>query len=172
MGQLSIGWFYFTDSIFLCMCVIIQKSEQEGVKVGRSGRRERLRVVHGCKISKGRRQCRFLLGPDYYKQCCSEHWGICIFSNYGFLQKWPKCPLTEEWVRMWYVYTMEYSVPFNRSVVPDSLWTHGLQHARLPCPSPTPRVYSDSCPSSQWCHPAISSSVIPSSSCPQSLPAS
>ena len=54
----------------------------------------------------------------------------------------------------------------------DSLWPHALQHARPPCPSPTPRVYSNSCPSSQWCHPAISSSVVPFSSCPQSLLAS
>ena len=53
----------------------------------------------------------------------------------------------------------------------DSLWPHGLQHARLPCPSPTPAVCSNSCPSSQWCHPTISSSVIPFS-CLQSLPAS
>ena len=50
--------------------------------------------------------------------------------------------------------------------------TPWLQHTRLPCPSPTPGVHSNSCPSSQWCHPAISSSVVPSSSCPQSLPAS
>ena len=50
--------------------------------------------------------------------------------------------------------------------------THESQHTRPPCPSPTPGVHSDSCPSSQWCHPAISSSVIPFSSCPQSLPAS
>ena len=54
----------------------------------------------------------------------------------------------------------------------NSLWPHESQHARPPCPSPTPRVHSDSCPSSQWCHPAISSSVVPFSSCPQSLPAS
>ena len=54
----------------------------------------------------------------------------------------------------------------------DSLQPHELQHARPPCPSPTPRVHSDSCPSSQWCHPAISSSVVPFSSYPQSLPAS
>ena len=53
----------------------------------------------------------------------------------------------------------------------DSLWPHESQHARPPCPSPTPGVYSKSCPSSWWCHPAISS-VIPFSSCPQSLPAS
>ena len=52
------------------------------------------------------------------------------------------------------------------------LGTHGLQHARLPCPSRTPRVHSDSCPSSQWCHPAISSLVVPFSYCPQSFPAS
>ena len=64
------------------------------------------------------------------------------------------------------------SVQFSRSVVSDSLWPHELQHARPPCPSPTPGVHSDSHPSSPWCHPAISSSVVPFSSCPQSLPAS
>ena len=64
------------------------------------------------------------------------------------------------------------SVHFSRSVVSDSLQPHESQHARPPCPSPTPGVYSNSCPSSRWWHPAISSSVIPFSSCPQSLPAS
>ena len=64
------------------------------------------------------------------------------------------------------------SVQFSRSVVSDSLWPHESQHARPPCPSPTPGVHSNSHPLSQWCHPAISSSVIPFSSCPQSLPAS
>ena len=64
------------------------------------------------------------------------------------------------------------SVQFSRSVVSDSLRPHESQHARPPCPSPTPGVHSKSRPSSQWCHPAISSSVIPFSSCPQSLPAS
>ena len=64
------------------------------------------------------------------------------------------------------------SVQFSRSVVSDSLHLHELQHARPPCPSPIPGVHSDSCPSSWWCHPAISSSVVPFSSCPQSLPAS
>ena len=54
----------------------------------------------------------------------------------------------------------------------NRLRPHESQHARPPCPSPTPRVHWDSCPSSQWCHPAISSSVVPFSSCPQSLPAS
>ena len=64
------------------------------------------------------------------------------------------------------------SVQFSRSVVSDSLQPHESQHTRPPCPSPTPRVHSNSCPSSQWCHPAISSSVVPFSSCPQSLPVS
>ena len=64
------------------------------------------------------------------------------------------------------------SVQFSRSVMSNSLWPHGLQHARPPCSSPVPRVYSNSCPLSQWCHPTISSSVIPFSSCLQSFPAS
>ena len=64
------------------------------------------------------------------------------------------------------------SVQFSRSVMSDSLQPHEQQQARPPYPSQTPVVYSNSCPSSQWCHPAISSSVIPFSSCPQSLPAS
>ena len=64
------------------------------------------------------------------------------------------------------------SVQFSCSVVSDSLWPHELQHTRPPCPSPTPGVYPNSCWSSRWCHPAISSSVVPFSSCPQALPAS
>ena len=67
---------------------------------------------------------------------------------------------------------MEPSVQFSHSVVTDSLWPHGLQHARLPCPSPTPRVHPNICPLSWWCHPTISSSVIPFSTCLQSFPAS
>ena len=63
------------------------------------------------------------------------------------------------------------SVQFSCSVVSDSLQPHGLQHIRLPCPSPTTRACSNSCPSSQWCHPTISSSVIPFSSWLQSFPA-
>ena len=64
------------------------------------------------------------------------------------------------------------SVQFSRLVMPDSLLTHGLQYTRPPCPLPTPSASSNSCPSSQWCHPTISSSVIPFSSCLQSCPAS
>ena len=65
-----------------------------------------------------------------------------------------------------------WSVQLSRSVVSNSLWPHESQHARPPCLSPTPRVHSNSCPWSRWCHPTISSSVLPFSSCPQSLPAS
>ena len=64
------------------------------------------------------------------------------------------------------------SVQFSHPVVSDSLQPHELQHPRPRCPSPNPRVYSNSCPLSQWCHPTISSSVVPFSSCPQSFPAS
>ena len=64
------------------------------------------------------------------------------------------------------------SVQLSRSVMSESLQPHVSQHARPPCPSPTPSVYSNSCPLSWWCHPTISSSIVPFSSCPQSLPAS
>ena len=64
------------------------------------------------------------------------------------------------------------SVQFSHSVVSDSLQPHGLQHTRPPCPSPTPRVYSNSCPLSRWCHPTTSFSVVPFSSCLQSCPES
>ena len=69
-------------------------------------------------------------------------------------------------------FTQLNSVQFSLSVVSDSLRPHGLQHARPPCPSPTPGAYSNSCPLSQWCHSTISSSFTPFSSCPQSFPAS
>ena len=64
------------------------------------------------------------------------------------------------------------SAQFSPSVMSNSLWPYGLQNARLPCPSPTTRACSNSCPLSRWCHPIISSSVVPSSSCLQSFPAS
>ena len=70
------------------------------------------------------------------------------------------------------IWVFPSSVQISRSAVSDSLRPHELQHAGPPCPSPTPGVHPNSCPSSRWCHPAISSSVIPFSSCPQSFPAS
>ena len=81
----------------------------------------------------------------------------------------------------WQVYWSEWvaissfqfsSVQFSRSVVSDSLRPHEPQHVRPPCPSPTPRVHPNLCPLSRWCHPTVSSSVFPFSSCPQSFPAS
>ena len=70
------------------------------------------------------------------------------------------------------LYSSFRSVQFSHSVMSDSLLPHESQQARPPCPSPTPGVYPNSCPSSRWCHPAISSSVVPFSSCPQSFPPS
>ena len=71
-----------------------------------------------------------------------------------------------------YKYKEIFMYQFSCSVMSDSLWPHGLQHARLPCLSPTPRACSNSCPLSLWCHPTISSSVVPLSSCLQAFPAS
>ena len=79
-----------------------------------------------------------------------------------------------EWVAISFSLTSPGQIKYSSitQVISDSLWPHGLQHARPPCPSPTPGVYSNSHPLSQWCHPVISSSVIPFSSCLQSFPAS
>ena len=94
-------------------------------------------------------------------------------SSKGFL------PTVVDTIVIWIKFTLscpfkftDSSAQFSHSVVSNSLWPHGLQHARPPCPSPTPAVYSNSCPLSQWCHPAISSSVVPFPSCLQSFPAS
>ena len=77
----------------------------------------------------------------------------------------------ENWLQFWWVGPCSV-VQFGCSVKSNSLWPHELQHARPPCPSPTPRVHPNPHPSSWWCHPTISSSVILISSCPQSLPSS
>ena len=83
-----------------------------------------------------------------------------------------------EWLHLWlmvinlFILATFSLVQVNSSVIPNSLWPHGLQHTRLPCPPPTPGAFSNSCPSSRWCHPTISSSVAPFSSCLQSFPAS
>ena len=77
-----------------------------------------------------------------------------------------RCPILSKEISLY------SSVQFSCSVVSNSLRPHGLQHSKLPCPSLSPRVYSNSCPLSQWCHPTISSSVIPFSSYLQSFPAS
>ena len=82
-------------------------------------------------------------------------------------------PSMDEWIKkMWYKYTIEYSVEFSSSVVSDILQPHGLQQARPHCPSQSPRACSNLWPLNPWCHPIISSSVVPFSSCLQSFPAS
>ena len=91
-----------------------------------------------------------------------------LFIIFGFFNFFQQCLV----VFSVEVFTSFSSVQFSHSVVSDSLWPHELQHSRPPCPPPTPRVHPNSCPSSWWCHPAISSFVVPFSSCPQSFPAS
>ena len=102
---------------------------------------------------------RLLTCPDYSILFCIEHWSACMFLNYCFLQinvqKW------DFWIML-----------FSCSVMSNSLWPYAMQHAKLPCSSPSPGACSNSCPPSQWCHPTISSSVIPISFCLQSFPAS
>ena len=95
---------------------------------------------------------------------------VYISSHSSYLTMWQL--QYSMWFQLKILTFVEHSVQFSCSVVSDSLRPHESQHSRPPCPSPTPRVHSDSRPSSQWCHPAISSSVVPFSSCPQSLPAS
>ena len=111
-------------------------------------------------------------------QMLSSEWGhppsdfmyVCMYiCMYVFPHQILNC--CDSWVAI-AVITFFSSVQFGRSVVSDSLRPHESQHTRPPCPSPTPGVYSTSCPLSRWCHPAISSSVVPFSSCPQCFPAS
>ena len=90
---------------------------------------------------------------------------------YTYLDTLPSTPSQLEGEGFNFFYFL-YTAQFSRSVVSDSLGSHESQHARLPCQSPSTWVHSNSCPSSPWCHPAISSSVIPFSFCSQSLPAS
>ena len=96
-----------------------------------------------------------------------------IFQIYHFWHIFPEVsfPFPNLFLFLSFLVTFS-SVQFSHSVVSDSLWLHELQHTRPPCPSPIPRVYPNSCPLSQWCHPTISSSVVPFSSCLQSFPAS
>ena len=108
----------------------------------------------------------FSIGRNTW-QCAAENKikSRC-FTNVGNMSR-----ARYQWLNV-HISNEEVSVQFSRSVVSDSLQTHEPQHARPPCPSPAPRVYPNPCPLSQWCHPTISSSVVPFSSCPQSFPAS
>ena len=93
--------------------------------------------------------------------CLSPYWVLFSYNSY-----------TNVFTCNWITPQCRQSVQFSRSVMSDSSQLHGLQHVRLPCPSPAPEAYSDSCPLSRWCHATILSSVIPFSSCLQSFPAS
>ena len=95
---------------------------------------------------------------------------ICQSVSFPQLHSWKIFPTNRQIES--YLICFFASVQFSCSVVSDSLWSHESQHARPPCPSPSPGVHSDSCPSSPRCHPAVSSSVVPFSSCLQSFPAS
>ena len=98
---------------------------------------------------------------------------LCLFLELSFnTKRRAKGHLYMHLLNIYFMFGIPCSVQFSRSVLSDSLRLHWLQHARLPCLSPTPRACSNSCPSSWWCHPTISSSVIPFCSCLQSFPAS
>ena len=102
-----------------------------------------------------------------YLEPWSYNWEIFVISPGSVLAKWVNMGNLHNLTEL-----LSYTVQFSSSVVSDSLQTHGSQHAKPPCPSPTPGVHPDSCPLNQWFHPAISFTVVPFSSCPQSLPAS
>ena len=94
---------------------------------------------------------------------------FCCFLDSIYVKLYDICLSVSDFI---YILASVQFSSFSRSVVSDSLRPHESQHARPPCPSPTPGVHWNSCPLSRWCHPAISSSLVPFSSCPQSLPAS
>ena len=142
-----------------------------------------LSLLHGIFPTQGLNQglphCRWILYQLSHKGSPRIlEWVACPFSS--------ESPQPRNWTRVsciaggfYTIWTIRgahtntfNSVQFSSSVISNSLWPHGLQHARLPCPSPAPRAYSNSSPLSWWCHPTISSSVIPFSSCLQSFPAS
>ena len=111
----------------------------------------------------------------------NQIWGKCLLTSLCLSEFVPVCNICMKLLP--YILLTEFkscalylkfklSVQFSRSVMSDSLWPHEPQHTRPPCPSSIPRVHPNSCALSQWCHPTLSSFVIPFSSCPQSLPAS
>ena len=107
--------------------------------------------------------------PSYYLYLCVKKKNYYILK---FLKVWRQSPIKSK--KLGFITPqvgITASVQFSRSVVSNSLWPHEPQHTRPPCSSPTPGVHPNPCPLSWWCHPTISSSVVPFSSCPQSFPA-
>ena len=109
----------------------------------------------------------------FYKSVISVHLfcPVCIYIDLCVVN----CKFADSWFIFNHLTVLNpyfSSVQFSRSVMSDSLWPHKLQHANISCPSSAPGAYSRSCPLSQWCHPTLSSSVTPLSSCPQSFPES
>ena len=113
-----------------------------------------------------------LFVPDGQNNILATQYYCPDFKNYTYWSQNRKVEKPPTLDKPACVPTTVLSIQFSRSVVSDSLRPHGLQHARPPCPSPTPGACSNSCPSSRWCHPTTSSSVVPFSSCHQSFPAS
>ena len=112
-------------------------------------------------------QTRKIFSPEVSSSAAKKQWALMEWREYLSVCTGPsRAPC------MWWPLEFLCSVQFSCSVMSNSLWPHESQHTRPPCPSPTPGVHTDSRPLSQWCHPAISSSVILFSSYPQSLPAS
>ena len=113
-----------------------------------------------CRRYKEIKQIKIGLVNKYCWSCFCKHVNLFLYSNINTKYRF-KCK-----------HESSSSVQFSNSVGSNSLWPHGLQHTKFPCPLPTLRAYSNSCPLSWWCHPTISSSVFPFSSCPQYFPAS
>ena len=101
---------------------------------------------------------------SWISQECLQKW-----EDFTYQSAYPKWRL--RWLEQFWVGNIALLLLFSHSVVSNSLWPHGIQHTRPPCPSLSPRICSNSCPLNQWHHPTISSSVVPFSSCPQSFPA-
>ena len=157
LGELKEVWAYHEvhEDWFLALltCTNPFRSPEKGLTVGSRDHLLYSDCVPSKSICGNPNPQEMVLVHETFGRWLGHEWDSCLYN--GGMRNLPSC-----------------SVQFSRSVVSGSLQPHELQHARPSCPSPTPRVHPNSCPLSRWCHPAISSSVVPFSSCPQSLLAS